>query len=112
MKYRIEIFRYERSFFKSNFSQKAGDSDITTEDLEKSILQHFDQIRDLKRKGNQRIEADDVESRDDNRSRYNRFTDRLRFVIDSKFKKLLIFFSDRLRAIIEDQYNQFNISEQ
>ena len=82
MKCLIESFRYQRSFFKTNFSQKAVDSDITTEDLEKSILQHFDQIRDLKRKGKQRIEADDVESREDNRSRYNRFTDRLRFVID------------------------------
>ena len=82
MKYRIESFRYQRAFFKTSFSQKAGDADVTAEDLERSILQHFNQIRDLKRNGNQRIEADDVESRDDNRSRYNRFTDRLRFVKD------------------------------
>ena len=63
----------------TDFSQKAEDSRLTSSDLEDSILRHFDQIRELKRRGGERSLADNIESRDDNRSRYNRFTDRLRF---------------------------------
>ena len=64
--------------FTVSFSQKAEETRFTSSDLEDSILRHFDQIRELKRKGDERSLDDNV-ARDDNRSRYNRFTDRLRF---------------------------------
>ena len=57
------------------------------EKLEDDIIKKFDSIRNL-RKPTSNV---DIEQRDINRARYDRFSQRL---------------SDRLRAIIEDQYNQ------
>ena len=62
------------------------------ENLEDDIIKKFDSIRDLQKPRNNV----NFTQRDINRGRYDRFNQRL---------------SDRLRAIIEDQYNQTSTNE-